>query len=187
MSVSFLFDRSQRRQGQIGSLTLEATLSENHIGRSNITRQAIEDGSSITDHIVNEPESVSIEGFISNTPISGGINIRTQDAFDTLYDIWLDKELVTVVTGYRVYSDMAITNLNVPRSLDIGQAIRFTVELTKINKVGSSSQSVFGDSLSSLFGANDQASSRLNLGRLTSQVPSPSSITRGNNVLGRLF
>lgn len=54
---------------------------------------------------------------------------RQIDGFDTT------PKLLTVVTGLRVYKNMAINSLRVPRDISTGQALRFTCMLVEVKKV----------------------------------------------------
>ena len=47
----------------------------------------------------------------------------------------VEPELVTVVTGLRVYDSMAIENLRMPRDASTGLALRFECTLKKVKKV----------------------------------------------------
>lgn len=162
------------RKGSIGSLIVEATLSENHEASSKVTLFPIENGFEISDHIINEPQRVTIEGFISDTPLDGFNGNNAQNAFDTLYEMRDNKELISVITGFKVYENMAITNISVPRDTSTGKAIRFSVELVEVVKVGSSSLDIFGLNLATVRSIADQASSPMNLGRSVLRTALPS-------------
>lgn len=203
MAISLLYNPRGQRKTSIGTLVIEATLSENHEATCTVTDQPIETGARISDHIILDPERVTIQGFVSDTPLSSSSGFNSQATFDELYAIREARQLVTAVTGYKVYTDMAITRISVPRDQTTGQAIRFTVELKKVNRVGSLTIQLFEDVLSEVNGVVDQASSRLNLGRftpvdLTSNLPNLSAATAqqyqaldtaardvASNVLGR--
>lgn len=167
MTLSLLLPR---RQGKIGSLTIEATLSENHNFKSTVTRFPIEGGSIVSDHIVNDPEQVKIEGFISNTPVKGEVDNHAQSAFDMLFAMWEAKELISVVTEHRIYVDMAITDITVPRNAKTGQSIQFSADLMKVRKIQSTTVSVSQDKLAST--VVDQASTSYNLGQRTTSTAS---------------
>jgi hypothetical protein len=47
----------------------------------------------------------------------------------------VEPELVTVVTGLRVYDSMAIENLSIPRDASTGLALRFECTLKKVQRV----------------------------------------------------
>jgi len=130
------------RKGAIGSLVIETTISETYSFSSTATKFPIEDGSMVSDHIVLDPEKIKITGFISNTPLDADPDNYAQQAFEQLYTMWQAKELVDVDTKYVVYTDMCITSVSVPRTVQTGQAIQFDVELQKIRKVNSSATNV---------------------------------------------
>jgi hypothetical protein len=187
MSLAVLYRKSQTRKNAIGSLTIEATISENHRASSQVTKQTIEDGSSVSDHIINDPETVTIEGFISNTPISGGFQNNAQNAFDELYRIRENKQLITVVTGYRVYNNMAITNINVPRDRSTGQSIRFTVDLAFVRTVGNTNVSFLSGTISDVGGASASASRVIDLGRAVPGIAGINAQNAAFDIARRLF
>jgi hypothetical protein len=61
---------SRKDPGRIGSLTLDATLDDSHEFSNEVTSFPIEEGSDINDHIKKEPMSLSITGFITNSPVT---------------------------------------------------------------------------------------------------------------------
>ncbi len=54
---------------EIGSIFLDASVEETHSMSSEISSHAIEDGSDVTDHIHNNPRTVSIDGRVTNHPL----------------------------------------------------------------------------------------------------------------------
>lgn len=54
--------------GQTYTLTLDASVHEMHTGTSTVTDHPVERGSNVADHIRPDPDEVTIEGVISNTP-----------------------------------------------------------------------------------------------------------------------
>lgn len=67
-SLAVVFGRSQK--AQLDVLQLDASVSETHNRKSKISANEIEDGSQINDHITLDPESLTIEGLISEAPLS---------------------------------------------------------------------------------------------------------------------
>ncbi len=67
-SLAVVFGRSQK--AQIDVLQLDASVSETHSRKSKISTNEIEDGSQINDHITLDPETLTIEGVISEAPLS---------------------------------------------------------------------------------------------------------------------
>lgn len=132
MVLSILFGRKYA-QSNIGGVVLDATLSEDHEYNSRVTNYPVEDGRIISDHIINEPETVQITGIVTDSPLTilSSFN-RSIDAFNRLVQIHKNRERITVVTGIKVYTNMVMTVLQVPRNVQTGQSLTFVIELQKI-------------------------------------------------------
>jgi len=132
MVLSLLFGKKYAKS-TIATVTLDATLSEDHEYNSKVTSFPVEDGRVVTDHIIKEPERVQISGIVSDTPLAILTSFnRSIDAFNRLVQIYENKEIITVVTGIKIYTDMVMTSLQVPRNLQTGQSLNFIIELQKI-------------------------------------------------------
>lgn len=55
---------------RVGVVSVDAVLTELHRFENLVTRHPIEDGSPVTDHIVNQPVTLEMEGRITDTPLS---------------------------------------------------------------------------------------------------------------------
>lgn len=133
MVLSLLFGKKYART-DVAGVVIDAVLSEDHFYNSRVTNYPVEDGRIISDHIINEPETLQITGVVSDTPLSflAPFN-RSINAFQRLVEIHNRKELITVVTGIKVYVNMAITSLQVPRNVQSGQSLTFTMDFQKVN------------------------------------------------------
>lgn len=177
MAVAFL----TKRRSKIGALSIEATLSESHSMTATVTRFPVEGGTIVSDHIVNDPEKITLECFISNTPIGGEVNNHAQEAFDQLTRMFEAKELVDVVTQFKIYVGMAITDISVPRNNKTGQAILFTVNLVKIRKVQSTTVEVYKETVAPA--SADQAASSINTGSVATKEADPVFDALTNDIL----
>lgn len=132
MVLSLLFGKKYARTS-VSSVVLDAVISEDHQYNSRVTSYPVENGLNISDHIINEPEILSITGVVSDTPLSflAPFN-RSVNAFNALVEIHNRRERISVVTGIKVYDDMVITSLNVPRNVQSGQSLTFSIELQKM-------------------------------------------------------
>lgn len=159
-SLSVLFRSFNTKIGAvragIGVIELDATISAVHVRNVTATAHPVERGAKITDHLRPEPDEVTIEGIVSNTPIgrvaqtravsfagttfasatTGGSNFGTpgyaEEAFAKLEQIASQGALVTLATELKTYTDMALVSLNVPRDKTTGDALRFTATFRKI-------------------------------------------------------
>lgn len=142
MPPILVFERAAKRPGKIGSLVLEVTLQENHERKNRVTQWPIEDGSSISDHIANEPKRLTMDGLITDSPLGSLERLepaRTLDAYRLLMQMWRDRDVLEVVTQLETYYNMAIEQITVPKSVTNGQGLRFNVALVQIRKVTSQS------------------------------------------------
>lgn len=191
--------------GKIGGLVLDAVLHEGHGYSNTVTDNPIESGANVSDHIRREPPTITITGFITNTPLQVDTDVtektineisdnqakglaslssnRVQAAFVALMDVvgedFPDQpssstysvrspRIIEVVTGLRVYSDMAITNLSIDRRPEDGESITFNATFKKIVKVrlsqvtipNAKSVGAVGGSAGNAPRVSDQASSK---------------------------
>lgn len=124
-------------QSMIGSVPMDALLSEDTELTSSATRYPVEDGSIISDHITREPERLALHGVITAAGITlfgaGGRSklIAAKEAMRLIHEQRLP---VTVVTGSDVYADFAMENAKISRTNE-GEKITLSCEFNKINKV----------------------------------------------------
>lgn len=140
-------------------LELDASISEDHSFSNAVTRFPVEDGSDITDHIKLEPDQISINGFVTNSPIknlvqmrdnptvsSGGLD-RVTSAYETLLGIsgrnGTSPVLVDIFTSLRIFTDMVMTSLTIPRNGGTGEALQFSAEFVHIRKVSLAQATIF--------------------------------------------
>lgn len=60
----------KKPNGSLGVIDFDATISEQHTLSVNVTSHPIETGATMTDHIRPNPDSLTLDFFITNTPIS---------------------------------------------------------------------------------------------------------------------
>lgn len=132
MALSLLFGKKYD-QANIGGVELDVTLREVHSYNSRVTNYPIEEGSILSDHIINEPTIVVLEGIVTDTPLAilTFFN-RSVDAFNRLVEIHQKRQIISVITGLKKYQRMVITSLDVPRDLRTGQSLSFNIELKEV-------------------------------------------------------
>ena len=150
MSVGILIDIGKsltKFNSDVISIDLDVTMDESHEWQNDVTTNPVENGSPISDHIQIMSDKLRITGMISDSSISdavikqfSGIDgtqflTRVQTAFDVLRKLKEDRKLITVYTKYKVYTDMAITSLSIPRNNQTGDSIQFSIEFLNIRIV----------------------------------------------------
>lgn len=96
-----------------------------------------EKGFSVSDTIVLKPDTLTMTLFVTDTPVTwknrhGSGPGRTEAVVKRLKDVFFSKQTVEVVTSDAVYSDMAITSLNIRKSSDVGYAREIPISFKKI-------------------------------------------------------
>ena len=127
------------------SIDFDATLDELHEWKNEVTQNPVETGSPIADHVIEKPDKLRLQGVITNSPLrgpdagkyfGGQIEVdRVQDKFETIYILFKQKEKIIVYTKHKIYTDMVIESVSIPRNAQIGEEIQFTMELVNIRLV----------------------------------------------------
>ena len=181
------FDNNRRVS--IGAITLDATIREQHQFSNTVTENPLEDGSIVTDHIFSNPYMLLIEGEITDSPVqffSGlqGISERRIEAFEQLVALRDSKDLITVVTGYKVYNDIVITNLTFPRDQTTGKRLQFSAEFMQVRKVASQIVDVPEQKLAEE--QKDIASGEVNIGKQTAAPADDVQVQASSSLLSRI-
>ncbi len=129
-AINFPIDGPQRGANIV---TFDTMVSEEHVYSSRVTYFPVENGTIVSDHIINQPETVNLSGLVSDTPLNIFATFnRSVAVFNTLVQLHQRREVFDVVTGIKVYRNMAITSLDVPRTIRTGQTLTFNISLQKI-------------------------------------------------------
>lgn len=134
--LSLLFNLGSP-QTMIGSVPLDALLTEDTELTANVTSYAVEDGPSVTDHITQEPEHLALSGVVTAAGVlllGAGGRSKLIEAKEALRQIHRDRLPVTIVTGMDIYTDYGMSNAKIGRTNE-GEKITITCEFQKIEKV----------------------------------------------------
>ena len=133
-------------------LTLDACLSQDHEYKNKVTSYPVENGLDVSDHVRQEPDELKIEGVISDTPdgvdsvdgsysdsaykalcaVAGRDYVSTETA--VIKNEYPAPIIVDVIVKYRVFTDMILETLSVPRTTTTGDSINFTAHFKKFRK-----------------------------------------------------
>jgi hypothetical protein len=185
MTSTLIRNRSQRNA--IGAFEIDVTVSESHSRSAQVTSNPVEGGSTINDHVINEPKTVTLSGLITNTPLAvdgeGSDDFRAQDAFDALEEIYDSREPFDLQTGFKLYRDCVFTDLTMPKTR--AGELRFSGTFQQLNIVDTEIAQIPADAL---LPADISAASERDAGRQQGQTPQEAqrqSILRG--IAGGLF
>lgn len=141
----------------IGILELTSTTEINVNETSNVTKHPLEDGSEISDHIVNNNRSISFSGLISDVRrLSGGDENVTSDStpsntskdvreyYDLLQKLRDSKERFSVIWDIRfpTATDCLITSVNLVRNKDTGTGYNISLAFEQVRVVKRATEEV---------------------------------------------
>lgn len=137
------------------ALEIDALLSEVPTYSKNVTQFAVEDGKPVSDGIKKQPITLSLECFVSNSPIRSLIDTaasiadgllgggqRNQEIYNQLLALYEYDDVVTVYTRYKTFENMAISQISPARKPEDGDALIFTMELQEVRKAVSATAEV---------------------------------------------
>ena len=107
-------------------------VSEAHTLSAQATKQSLESGAQVSDHIILEPPSVSIVFEVSN---AGDGAQAARDVFDTFKAMQEKRELVEVITEHTIYDNMALVSLSPVHAAPYKGRLQCTAVLQRINQV----------------------------------------------------
>ena len=142
MILTFKQTKLGARQGAIiGSLVVDASISETHQIENEVTEHPVEMGANIIDHFRPKPRQFTIEGMITNTPLptpgqpSAADPTRSGNAYATLLQLRESATLINVITGLGSYPSMLIRTITIPRDAKTGNTLRFSAQLIEVRTV----------------------------------------------------
>lgn len=124
-------------QTEIGSVTVDATLSQEHTSAADVTDHPVEDGADVSDHVRVRAPRVRLTGVVSNTPLVAS-NFTGDDRAGATWQDLLGLQhtgaLIDVVTSLDTYDNMVIEELSATRDAQRGDSLHFTAVLKRITK-----------------------------------------------------
>jgi len=176
-------------------LELDASIKETHELSSQSSQHAIESGSLVSDNYTTNPQTLTIEGTVTDTPVkylsaltSGAAGLGALAGFSgtmpphinawlALKALWASGEPFDVATGFDLYKSMVISRLSAPRSAMVGRQFLFTAEL-KQQKILTKESTTPG---------YDLLTTEEDLGYLTSLIPDAVTIVAAGVFFGLII
>lgn len=150
------------KKKMIGSIEIQMFESESYTRNSSMTSFPIEDGSTISEHIINQPKEVSVNGFIGVNAL--GIGSTWITVFDQINDLIDSKSLISIVMGLKIYDNMHIESFDVTRDKATGQGLPFTMKLKEAVIIQSQVTNIPSAKISGTVGNKTQLEGDQNLG-----------------------
>lgn len=119
----------------IGRIFADVKVTETHKMQSTITDQTLEDGSSVHEHVIPQPEQITIQ--IEETNNTAGSRFvggfyGPQQTFDKLTELWKKAIPLTITTQHKQYKNMAIVNMPILHRAPYRNALQITIDLKKL-------------------------------------------------------
>jgi hypothetical protein len=116
----------------IDDIPVDVILSNSHIMSADVTKNTLENGVKISEHVVLEPRILSVS--FQQTNVSGGAE-RARNVWGQFKQIYEDRDYITVITEHEIYENMIISNMTGLESAPFKGALSCTLTLTQINFV----------------------------------------------------
>jgi len=179
MALEFLISNKPKAAfNGIKTITLDASIDESHNYQALVTSNPVETGAKVTDNVLINPLTLSITGFITDTPIKllfglldnnneSGSGSLSATAHQDLLILFKNKQPFQVVTGLDIYKDMVITRLTFPRNNKTGRSLRFNCQLVQILRATFLEQDIPDENISETQNAKNQGSEKKEVGDQT--------------------
>ena len=127
-----------RKGNFLGEIKLDIIITESASSTSRITKNPVENGADMNDHIIIEPMSFKMTAVVSNS-ISNILDLPTaldrtkaQSAWNDLLELQMNREPFTLVQGLKTYDNIVIQSLTETQDKDTSKGLFFTATLTEI-------------------------------------------------------
>ena len=121
----------------INGVEFDALIDSDEGYEAQVPEYPTEKGFSVSDNITLKPETFNMTLFVTDTPVTwknrhgGGLGYA-DGVVAQVKELYFAKQPVTVTTSDMVYENMAIANLSIKKSTEIGYAREVTVAMKKI-------------------------------------------------------
>lgn len=111
---------------------------EDHGVTIDATDKPIETGARLTDHAIVRPDTLTLEGYVSDVQVyrESLTNLqgapRATEALQRIEQIAKQREPVEVITGRKIYPSVLILSIRSRRSADTGGALVFTMTMREV-------------------------------------------------------
>lgn len=136
-----------RQPVAINGLEFDALIGEDKTLSADVPSYSVESGYEVSDNIRIKPKEITLTLYVTNTPVTwrqrhGTYPGRVTEVVYELERIFWSRELVTVTTATDIYSNMAITQLKVPKDTTNYSSREIQVSLKEVNTVSSALTSI---------------------------------------------
>ena len=124
-----------KRPATIAGIEFDALISEEHGYEATVPEYAVESGFSVSDAIIHGAETLNMVLYVTDTPVTWRSHSgrgRVEQVTKRLEELYYAAEPVTIVTSDATYTSMAIENLTISKSAEVGYAREIPISFRKI-------------------------------------------------------
>lgn len=116
---------------------IDVVMSDTESDTMQVTRHAIEEGSDVTDHIIESPKEFSFDAILTDDDLDtsdpNSFKNKKIDERLKIIQTWIDNKTVLSYYGHDVDLDyVVIQSINRVKAQDTGEGIKLSLSLTKI-------------------------------------------------------
>lgn len=116
----------------VAGVRVSVLISEGHNLTANPTKLALESGAQVTDHVIINPDDVSVTFAMTNT--SGGSD-AARDVLETFRKMMVGRELLELTTEHHIYENMVIIGIAPLHQAPYKGALNVTLRLQQVSFV----------------------------------------------------
>lgn len=121
----------------INDLEFDALIDEERSLAATVPEYAVESGFTVSDTIIIGAEVLNMTLFVTSTPVTwnsihGNNPNRVEEVEKRLEEIFFTKEPVKIITSDKTYTNMAIENISINKTLETGYAREIPISFRKV-------------------------------------------------------
>lgn len=129
------------RPSSVGGIEFDVLMEQEYVLESEAPQFPVEEGFNISDSILLKPLTLTLVIQISDSPVTWATRFggprpgRVNEILAQLEMLWQQKQPVTVVTNLKIYENMAIEKISIPKNPESGSALKIPMEFKQIRVV----------------------------------------------------
>ena len=116
----------------VAGVEVSVLLSEQHTLSATATRTALEDGASVTDHVILDPVQISVAFAMSN---AGTGSDQARDVYESFKKLRDEREVLELITEHALYENMVIVGIDHTHQAPHRGALQVTLRLQQLTFV----------------------------------------------------
>lgn len=127
----------------LGDVEFDVVVSEGASASARLTKNPVENGADMNDHIIIDPMTYTVTGVATDTrsnildsPSAAFGQRKSEAIWGELLQLMIDKTPFTLVQGLKSYDNVVLTSLSESQDKDTSNGLFFTAGLSEVILVG---------------------------------------------------